>query len=95
MNPAEDGLTIAPTVYNGGTLAWSKLQVLELQYTATYTIVEGQTDQGTALQLTGVTATDTFGNTSAAVSGSDVTATIDANSPAAPSITSVAGDNKN
>ena len=88
----ETGLTISPTTYNGGTLSWNTANS-GVTYTAVYTVIEGQSNQGTALQLTGVTATDTAGNTSSPVSGSDVVKTIDANSPTTPVINAVAADN--
>lgn len=50
-------------------------------YTATYTVAEGESDQGTALQISSVVLTDVAGNTSSASSGSDIVKTIDANSP--------------
>lgn len=78
----EPGLTLAPTNYNGGTLTWSTSNGGDT-YTATYTVASGHTDRLSALQLTGVTATDVAGNTSGAVAGSDVAKLIDANNPPA------------
>jgi hypothetical protein len=83
----EAGLTIAPTTYNGGTLTWSTANGGDT-YTATYTVVSGHTDRPTAFQLTNVTATDAAGNTSGAVSGTDVVKTIDAHAPVISSVTS-------
>ena len=86
ISVTEAGLTILPTTYNGGTLTWSTANGGDT-YTATYTVVEGHTDRTSALQLTGVTATDAAGNASAAVSGSDVVKTIDATKPTVVSAT--------
>lgn len=82
IQTTEPGLTIAPTTYNGGTLTWSTSNGGDT-YTATYTVANGQTDRLSALQLTGVTATDVGGNSSSAVDGSDVVKLIDANNPTA------------
>lgn len=82
IQTTEPGLTIAPTSYNGGTLTLSTSNGGDT-YTATYTVVNGQTDRLSALQLTGVTATDVAGNPSSPVDGSDVVKLIDANNPPA------------
>lgn len=82
IQTTEPGLTIAPTTYNGGILTWSTSNGGDT-YTATYTVANGQTDRLSALQLTGVTATDVGGNSSGAVDGSDVVKLIDANNPPA------------
>lgn len=82
IQTTEPGLAIAPTTYNGGTLTWSTSNGGDT-YTATYTVVNGQTDRLSALQLTGVTATDVAGNPSSPVNGSDVAKLIDANNPPA------------
>jgi hypothetical protein len=85
--------TITPTVteygatatgtYNGRTLTWSTSNS-GATYTATYTVTEGDTDRASALQMTNVALTDAAGNASATGSTTDITATIDANSPATP-----------
>ncbi|MCD6229679.1 MAG: hypothetical protein J7K00_02670, partial [Candidatus Diapherotrites archaeon] len=82
---AETGLTVLPASYNGGALAWSTGDG-GVTYTATYAVVEGQADQLAPLQLVNVTLTDPAGNISAAVNGTDVNKTIDANTPAVPVI---------
>jgi hypothetical protein len=87
---AEIGATVTGS-YNGQALVWNSSET-GLIYTAVYTITEGDTDRATAWQISGVTITDAAGNVSAAAAGSDVLKTIDANSPAAPVITSVGGD---
>ena len=71
--------------YNGQDLTWSTSDS-GVTYHATYTINEGQTDQPTPLQISGITMTDEAGNTSAPIPGYDVTDTIDANTPVAPTL---------
>jgi hypothetical protein len=74
----ETNATIDAT-YNDVPLTWTP--GAGYTYVATYTVNEGDDDQTTPLQLTGVTLTDAAGNTSASFDGSYVTDTIDANSP--------------
>ena len=75
----EDGASVTGS-YNGASLTWNTADS-GVTYTATYTVVSGETDRGTALQISGVTITDSAGNTSSSASGSDVVKTIDANVP--------------
>ena len=90
----ETGLTISPSTYNGGALSWSTSDA-GATYTATYTVVEGQTDHPvTPLQLSGVTATDVADNVSSPVSGVDVAKTIDAHTPSSPVISLISGDDR-
>jgi hypothetical protein len=70
-------------LYNGQSLTWSTANS-GATFTATYTVGEGNTDQASALQISGVVITDAAGNASTAGAGSDVLKTIDANSPATP-----------
>ncbi len=79
LTSAENGATIN-SVYNSVPLFWSSIDN-GTTYTATYTISEGDTDQITPLQITGVTITDSAGNTSLPYDGTDILDTIDANSP--------------
>ena len=74
--------------YNAQVLTWSTAN-LGVTFTATYTVTEGEADQGTALQISGVTMDDAAGNTSAAQAGTDVVKLIDANSPVFASATTV------
>lgn len=78
----EYGATVAGS-YNGHSLTWSTANS-GVTFTATYTVTEGDADQSTALQITGVVITDAAGNASSAGAGSDIAKTIDANSPSAP-----------
>ena len=75
LETAETDLIIFPTTYNGQALTWSTADS-GATYTATYTVVEGEPNQASPLQLTGVKATDLVGNESAAVNGTDVAKTI-------------------
>jgi large repetitive protein len=61
--------------YNGIPLSWYSTNGGS-SYIATYIVASGQSTQTTPLQLTGVTVTDQYGNTSAPISGSDVVKTI-------------------
>ncbi len=79
LDSAENGATINGT-YNSVPLSWNSIDN-GTTYTATYTISEGDTDQITPLQITGVTITDSAGNTSLPYDGTDILNTIDANSP--------------
>ncbi|MCB2196271.1 MAG: T9SS type A sorting domain-containing protein [Bacteroidetes bacterium] len=76
----EDDLDISPKKYNGVDITWST-EDLGSTYTATYTVADNNPDQFIPLQLTGVTATDSLGNVSNIVNGTDVSVAIDANSP--------------
>jgi hypothetical protein len=75
----EVGATVSGS-YNGASLVWSTGDA-GATYTGTYTVVSGETDRTTALQITGVTITDAAGNQSASAGGSDILKTIDANVP--------------
>ena len=66
--------------YNLQALLWSTADS-GTTFTATYTVIEGEADQGTALQISGVTMDDAAGHTSASKDGVDIAKTIDANSP--------------
>ncbi len=79
LDSAENGATINGT-YNSVPLSWNSIDN-GTTYTATYTIFEGDADQITPLQITGVTITDSAGNTSLPYDGTDILDTIDANSP--------------
>jgi len=87
INVADPDLTITPLQYNGQNLGWTAMSGGD-SYQGTYTVTEGDPDRTTALQLTGVTATDPAGNVSIIVNGSDVVKTIDANTPFISSVTS-------
>jgi MYXO-CTERM domain-containing protein len=76
--------------YNGAALTWSTADG-GVTFTATYTVVEGEADQGAALQIGGVVITDAAANVAAGAAGSDVVKTIDANTPTLV-VTSNAGD---
>ncbi|MCD4834378.1 MAG: T9SS type A sorting domain-containing protein [Bacteroidales bacterium] len=84
---AETGLTVSPATYNGRALNWTTADGGST-YEGKYPVTEGDPDQSTALQLTGVTLTDGAGNVSASVDGSDVTKGIDANTPSIVDVTS-------
>ncbi len=79
LTSAENGATINGT-YNSVPLSWNSINN-GTTYTATYTISEGDADQTTPLQITGVTITDSTGSTSLPFNGTDILDTIDANSP--------------
>ncbi|MBI9052832.1 MAG: T9SS type A sorting domain-containing protein [Bacteroidales bacterium] len=83
----DPNLTILPAQYNSEDLNWITSNGGDT-YTGTYTVTEGNADQTTELQLTGVTATDEYGNVSASFNGTDVDKTIDANTPTISSVTS-------
>ena len=78
---AETNITgITPLLYNGKAISWIT-ENSGVSYKATYTVVSGDTDQTTPLQLTGIVMTDQAGNPSIAVNGTDIAKTIDANAP--------------
>ncbi len=79
LDSAENGATINGT-YNSVPLSWNRIDN-GTTYTATYIISEGDADQIKPLQITGVTITDSAGNTSLPFDGTDILDTIDANSP--------------
>lgn len=85
----EYGATVAGS-YNAQALSWSTADG-GVTFTATYTVVEGETDRTTALQISGVIITDAAVNASSAGAGTDIVKTIDANSPATPTASPVAG----
>lgn len=66
--------------YNGVPLVWSTSNN-GVTYTATYTVASGNADQNVPVQISGVTLTDQYGNTSAPAAGSDVGMMISANGP--------------
>jgi len=84
---AEPVATVSGSSYNGQPLIWSTADI-GVTYTATYTVVEGNPDQTSPLQISGVVMTDEAGNDSVAVSGTDVAKTIDANKPIISSVDS-------
>ncbi len=79
LDSAENDATINGA-YNSVPLSWNSIDN-GTTYTATYIISEGESDQITPLQITGVTITDSAGNTSLPFDGTDILDTIDANSP--------------
>ncbi|HLF32981.1 MAG TPA: PKD domain-containing protein, partial [Cyclobacteriaceae bacterium] len=80
--------------YNGISLTWSDASGgLGQYFTATYTIMDGETDQkSSASQITGVTMDDAPGNTSASADGADVVKLIDANLPEIVSVSNLNGN---
>ena len=78
-NSTDNGITINGT-YNSVPLFWNSTDN-GTTYTAIYTVSEGETDQSTPLQITDVIITNSTGYTSQSFDGTDVLATIDANSP--------------
>ena len=86
--PAEPIATFS-SFYNGHDLSllWSTADG-GVTYTATYTVTEGDADQTSPLQITGVTMTDEAGNVSDPVDGTDVQKTIDAHRPIVVSVDS-------
>ena len=79
---ADAALTVSPTTYNGRAFstAWATADS-GATYTATYTVTEGDPDQASALQLTGVYLTDSNQCDGGTADGTDVVKTIDANTP--------------
>ncbi len=75
----ETGATVTGT-YNSQSLVWSTANN-GTTYTATYTVTEGESDQTTSLQITGVTITSSGNSTSLPFNGAFIAKTIDANSP--------------
>ena len=65
-------------------------------YTATYTVTSGEPDQGSPLQITGVTITDAAGNTSSTAASVNVNKLIDANRPTFTTVetTNLVGNNE-
>ncbi|MCX6715066.1 MAG: hypothetical protein NTX72_04590 [Candidatus Uhrbacteria bacterium] len=82
----EAGASITGSTYNGEALTWGTIDG-GVTYTATYTVIEGDTDQTSPLQLTGVVLTDEAGNTSDPKNGTDIVKTIDANKPTISAVT--------
>ena len=79
-NSTDNGITVNGA-YNSVPLSWSSTDN-GTKYTAIYTVSEGAVDQTTPLQITDVTIRNSIGiNTSQPFDGTDVLATIDANSP--------------
>ncbi|MDB5189523.1 MAG: parallel beta-helix repeat-containing protein [Parcubacteria group bacterium] len=74
----EYGATVTGS-YNSRALTWSTSNA-GATYTAVYTAGRGDSSTGLAVQISGVILTDAAGNASSAGAGSDVTATISANS---------------
>ncbi|MDP3057336.1 MAG: Ig-like domain-containing protein [bacterium] len=87
--PAEPVATVSGS-YNGHSLTWSTVNS-GVTYTATYTVIEGDTDRISPWQITGVIMTDEAGNISVSANGTDVVKTIDANTPSIPSVLVAAG----
>ena len=79
IDSAENDATINGT-YNSVPLFWNSTNN-GTTYTAIYTVSEGEIDQTTPLQITDVIITNSTGYTSLPFNGTDVLATIDANSP--------------
>ena len=75
----EPGATVHGS-YNGQTLTWSTSNAGET-YTATYTVIAGNNDQNSALQITGVYVVDAAATTGATANGTDIQKTIDAHTP--------------
>ena len=65
--------------YNGVPLTWATTNN-GVNYIATYVIQPGQSSETVPLQISGVTLTDQYGNTSAAASGYDIQKTINVTS---------------
>ena len=86
LSSTETGATINGA-FNSQSLIWSR-DNNGVTYTATYVISEGDADQTSPIQITGVTITDDSGNTSVQKDGTDILKTIDANTPVITSITS-------
>ncbi len=76
--------TIVSGSYNGRSLTWTTTD--NRHWTAVYTVTEGDSDQLTPLQISGVKVTDEAGNDSTLASGIDVQKTIDANTPTTPTV---------
>jgi len=81
----DPNITLLPTQYNNELLNWNTTDGGDT-YTGIYTVVEGNPNQSTALQLTNVSAEDKYGNVSSTFDGDDVVKTIDANSPTITSV---------
>ncbi len=71
--------------YNSVPLTWSTSNG-GVTYTATYTVVEGNADQTSSLQISNVTMTDEAGNVSAPNGGMDIVKTINATRPVLTSV---------
>ena len=67
----EDNASVAGS-YNSQALSWSTADN-GVTYTAVYTVTDGESDQGTAIQISGVILTDSASNASGAVGGSGIT----------------------
>ena len=78
-NSTDNGATVNG-IYNSVPLSWSSIDN-GATYTAIYTVSEGETDQTTPLQITNVIVINSIGSPSLPFNGTDVLATIDANSP--------------
>ena len=79
LDSADNGTAINGA-YNSVPLSWNSTDS-GTTYTAIYIVSEGETDQTTPLQITDVIITNSTGYTSLPFDGTDVLATIDANSP--------------
>ena len=78
-NSTDNGATVNGA-YNSIPLSWSSIDN-GTTHTAIYTVSEGETDQTIPLQITNVIVTNSIGSQSLPFNGTDVLATIDANSP--------------
>ena len=76
---AEPSATVSGS-YNGHALVWTTADA-GATYSAKYTVVEGDTDQTSPLQISAVTMTDQSGNVSDSFGGTDIAKTIDATMP--------------
>ena len=76
----EPGATVTSDTYNGDPLIWTTSDV-GVTYTATYTVGEGDPNQTSAIQVTGVHAVDAAATSGNTVAGTDVAKTIDADKP--------------
>ena len=66
----ESGASVTGS-YNSQPLTWGTANS-GVTFTATYTVTETDSDQSTALQISGVTMTDASGNTSVSAAGADI-----------------------
>ena len=71
--------------YNGAPLSWATTNN-GLNYVATYVVSSGQSSQQVPLQISGVTLTDQYGNTSVPASGGDIEKTINTGTTTATTI---------
>ncbi|NOQ27507.1 MAG: T9SS type A sorting domain-containing protein, partial [Bacteroidales bacterium] len=82
----DGGLTVNPASFNGENLNWSTSDGGDT-YVGIYTVTEGNTNQSSPIKITGITLTDAAGNESASEDGSDISKSIDANTPGISTVT--------